>query len=275
MAANRSRSPNCPSLTLGEAIDAMRPVYAKERRARFPRQSLAKHLGYSSINGRSLSKIGALRAYGLIDGREDALAVSPVAIAILEAPEGSADRAMAYRTAFRSPTIFQRIEDEHGGDTPSTETLRWWLTQQGYVGDAADRAMRSYLDSLELVNSIDGGYVQPVATEPPSGERPAFGSFEDMMKGAFPPPPGSGKAAQHQSPRAAQEGLAVGVHERVLQSGLLSKEASFRLIVSGHIGKAEFEKLLAKLNLDKDILVDEGGDEANGDPCAGRQDDPS
>jgi hypothetical protein len=79
-------------MSLGEAIDAIRNVYAKERRGRFPRLSLATHLGYSSINGRSLSKMGGLRAYGLIEGREDSLVVSSVALAIMEAPEGSPDR---------------------------------------------------------------------------------------------------------------------------------------------------------------------------------------
>ena len=46
--------------------------------------------------------------------------------------------------------------------------------------------------------------------------------------------------------------------ERELTTGLLSKDANFRLIVSGPIGVREIEMLIKKLQLDKEILADEG-----------------
>lgn len=45
--------------------------------------------------------------------------------------------------------------------------------------------------------------------------------------------------------------------ERELTAGLLSKRASFRLIVSGPVGAREIERLIRKLELDKAILADE------------------
>ena len=42
--------------------------------------------------------------------------------------------------------------------------------------------------------------------------------------------------------------------ERVFQDGILSKTASYRVIVSGKIGPKEIERLIAKLQLDKEIL---------------------
>jgi len=48
--------------------------------------------------------------------------------------------------------------------------------------------------------------------------------------------------------------------ERELTTGLLSKEASFRLIVSGHIGVKEIERLIKKLEFDKEILTDESAE---------------
>jgi hypothetical protein len=41
----------------------------------------------------------------------------------------------------------------------------------------------------------------------------------------------------------------------------LAKEASFRLIVSGKIGVTEIERLIQKLEIDKEILADQEGDE--------------
>ena len=48
----------------------------------------------------------------------------------------------------------------------------------------------------------------------------------------------------------------VKLGERELTTGLLSKNASFRLIVSGEVGVREIERLIAKLQLDKEILAD-------------------
>lgn len=53
-----------------------------------------------------------------------------------------------------------------------------------------------------------------------------------------------------------QRGVAVMEGERELTTGLLSKESSFRLIVSGPVGVKEIEMLIKKLTLDKEILAD-------------------
>jgi hypothetical protein len=45
--------------------------------------------------------------------------------------------------------------------------------------------------------------------------------------------------------------------ERELTTGLLAKEASFRLVVSGKIGVKEIERLIQKLEIDKEILADQ------------------
>jgi hypothetical protein len=45
--------------------------------------------------------------------------------------------------------------------------------------------------------------------------------------------------------------------ERELTTGMLAKEASFRLIVTGNIGVKEIERLIKKLELYKEILADQ------------------
>jgi len=49
--------------------------------------------------------------------------------------------------------------------------------------------------------------------------------------------------------------------ERELTTGLLSKDASFRLIVSGKVGEKEIERLIRKLEFDKEILADIGNED--------------
>jgi hypothetical protein len=50
--------------------------------------------------------------------------------------------------------------------------------------------------------------------------------------------------------------------ERELTTGILSKDANFRLIVSGPVGVKEIERLIAKLELDKEILATSDSDAA-------------
>jgi hypothetical protein len=49
--------------------------------------------------------------------------------------------------------------------------------------------------------------------------------------------------------------------ERELTTGMLSKDANFRLVVSGQVGVKEIELLIRKLELDKEILADQDEDE--------------
>jgi hypothetical protein len=50
--------------------------------------------------------------------------------------------------------------------------------------------------------------------------------------------------------------------EREVTTGLLSKNASFHLIVSGEVGVKEIERLIAKLQRNKEILADADKDDA-------------
>ena len=251
------RSPNFPSMSLGEAIDAIRLIYQREGRSKMPRLSAVKPLGYTSINGRSLGVLGALRAYGLIEGRGDDVKVSDDAITILNAPPSSAERAEALYRAFEAPAAFALLRAK--GDA-SPDTLRWHLIKANFRDDSADRLLKVYLASQELVNAQVGEHQSPTLEDtgvaPQSGfnPRPTDAANETM------PYPG---AARHKVDLAAAPagaagglGLAMSVHERVLQSGMLSKQASYRVIVSGPVGEAEIDRLLKKLEMDKEILAD-------------------
>lgn len=251
----KTRSPNFPVIDLGDAIADVADILKKEKRGSFPKEAAAAHLGYSSVNGRSLGKIAALRAYGLLEGRGDGLAVSDDAVAILEAPSESEDRREALRRAFEGPPMFQRIQSEYP-EKPSYETLKWWLNKAGFNPDGAEKAAAIYLDSFDLVTENLGAY-KPAVFEPEAvASAPVM---DDTMRQAFssflhgPRHTGGGRASNED---AKPKEIAMGVHERVLQSGMLSKEASYRVIVSGKVGVAEINRLLAKLEMDKDILAE-------------------
>lgn len=251
---SKVRSPNFPVIDLSAAIDAVGKIYAKESRGKFPQMSAATHLGYTSINGRSLGMFAALRAYGLLEGRGDDLIVTSDAIALIEAPAESPDRVAALSRAFAGPPMFSRIQEQYP-EPPSEPTLRWWLIQQGFTADGAEKAAQIFLESRKLVTLLPKAYVD-LAAPKGEGQGLAKSLFEREVDRFF-PRPGDDKFKAPPPPAGEQvESIAMGVQERVLQSGMLSKTASYRVIVSGRMGTAEFDKLIAKLEMDRDILTE-------------------
>lgn len=254
------RSPNFPSMPLGDAIEAIKKVHAAEGRSKMPRLSMVKPLGYTSINGRSLSVLGALKAYALIEGRADDLRISHEGFILANAPTDSVEYREAVLTSFRAPPAFQRFTDEDEG--ASADTLKWKLQKAGFQADSAERLVRVYRESRELVNALSGDYKQPVDAGADADEKvPTHPVFDDMNEMAFGPDrlEAAKRFVQHNgglSPEGEQTGLGMGVQERVLQSGMLSKAASYRVIVSGPVGVSEIERLLKKIEMDKEILAD-------------------
>lgn len=61
--------------------------------------------------------------------------------------------------------------------------------------------------------------------------------------------------------------------ERVLSDGILSKTATYRVIVGGNIGVKEIERLIAKLEMDKEILADEDDQPLRGFDGQGQNED--
>lgn len=246
------RSPNFPALPLGDAIDCIRKVYDAEGRSSMPRLSVVGALEYKSLNGRSLRILGALKAYNLLEGRADNLKVSDIALTILMAPEGSDEKNQALLNAFIGPSAFALLKEQ--GPDASASTLRWHLIKANFNEEAADKLIDIFLKSKEVVNAINEEYITPERDEKPSRDddqksppRKTEKPWHEKMPwedGAFP------------AKDRELKGLTVGANERILQSGMLSRQASYRVIVEGIIGTAEIEKLIAKIEMDKDILAE-------------------
>lgn len=147
------RSPNFPQVTLGEAIDSVKLIYQREGRAKMPKLSAIKPLGYTSVNGRSLGILAALRAYNLLEGRGDDVRVSDDALTILNAPRDSDERRAAILQSFEAPPAFALLRAKEGA---STDTLRWHLIKAKFRDDAADKLIAVFVESRAYVNAEVG-----------------------------------------------------------------------------------------------------------------------
>jgi hypothetical protein len=190
----KARSPNYPTLDLGAALQAARKAYDKDHRNKMSRAVLAKHLGHESLSGPALGKIGALRAYGLIDGSGDELRVSDDAVHALMAPEGSSERAAAITKLATRPKLFQDIRKDFSGAV-SIDNLKFWLIKRDFVPEAAEKAAKVYLASMRLAGDEFGDYNAP-ANEPEEEQAviPAGTPDQKSRVPVMPPKPGMRQA---------------------------------------------------------------------------------
>jgi hypothetical protein len=143
------RSPNYPALDLGAALKAVRKALDKDNRNKMSQEALGKHLGHDSLSGPALGKIGAMRAYGLIDGKGDQLRVTDDAVTALMAPPGSPEGVDSIRSLAARPKLFQDIQKEFT-TLPSPENLKFWLIKRQFAPDAAEKAAKVYLSTMQL-----------------------------------------------------------------------------------------------------------------------------
>ncbi|MBZ9719685.1 hypothetical protein LB519_17720 [Mesorhizobium sp. AD1-1] len=151
------RSPNYPVVDLASALVMARKLYENDGRNKVSKMAVASHLGHDSLSGPALGKIGALRAYGLIEGTGDESRITEDAITAMMAPEDSVDRVEALRRMAFQPSLFREIAKAFP-TPPSDSNLRYWLAKRGFSPDAAAKAAKTYLTTIALATSMEKGY---------------------------------------------------------------------------------------------------------------------
>lgn len=158
----KARSPQYPSIGLKEAVEKIAAVYARDYQNTIPRQVVAEHMGYQSLNGKSLGVLSALIKYGLLEGRGDNSRVSDLAVQIIAHPPGTAERAEALKEAAEKPELFTELDGRFPAGRASDQAIRSYLLTQKFIPHAADAAIRSYRETKAFVEADSAGYTPQV-----------------------------------------------------------------------------------------------------------------
>jgi hypothetical protein len=144
-----------------------------------------------------------------------------------------------------SPPLMQTLWTKWGTSAPADNIARSYLKiDLGMSDQSARSALGIYKENLDFAELKASDKVPEIKVGIP----------------ATPHNAGVGHNKPPVDPPKPTGALMAG--ERELTAGLLSKDANFRLIVSGPVGEKEIERLIKKLELDKEILADQGNDEA-------------
>jgi len=248
------RSPRYPGLSLPEAISAVDKIYQEEGRSGVSAEVAMQHMGFKGRSGASLKVLSALRKYGLVDDigfNEVKTSQRAVTILANKGIEQSQDRDCAVLDALFSVDLFAYLYDKVG-QSPSEKNLAAQLETQGFTKDGALKAARSYRASME--------YASPYLAKREFAAHTPDASHlgQDSIARGQPTIPSyaveaASNAGQSSPTKPAPE---LRENERELISGLLSRDASFRILVKGTIGPSEIDRLIQKLTIDREILAD-------------------
>ncbi len=151
-APSRTRSPNYPSIGLREALGRLKMIYEEQQQYPATREIIARLLGYGSLNGASASVVSALSKYGLLEGHGDNLRVSSLGQDLVLHRKGDPEYDQALRTVAFMPAFFRDLRDQYPQGLPSEHSLRATLVKRGFNPKAVDGAIRTYRETVELLN---------------------------------------------------------------------------------------------------------------------------
>jgi hypothetical protein len=261
-AGQRDRSPSFPFIPLKTAIERLVAFENHHKRAGVPPDRVGPAWGMKTNTSQAQQTLAALRAYGLLetrlttDGRR--VMISEDGRTYLRAQQESVKWDILRRAALR-PKQIEKYWRDWGTDRPKDAACLDALVVHGggFSEDGAEKFLRVYDETISYAGLGESDKIDPDSKE----ELPGVGG-EAEEKEDDPPPP----SATRTTAPPARSGVRLMDGERELTTGLLSKEASFRLIVRGRIGVKEIEILIKKLQIDKEILADESDDmdEPNG-----------
>ncbi|WP_186420622.1 hypothetical protein [Bosea sp. CS1GBMeth4] len=250
---SKIRSPRYPIIGLRDAIEKAALVYRSDYRNKIPKEIVAQHIGYSGLNGKSLGIISALTKYGLLEGSRESMWATDRLVDIIEREKGDPDRVMAIKEASVAPEPFADIAKQFPEKASDQAIRAFLISKRQYLPDSATRLIRSYRETQEVVDEEVGGYDSPEKQEGQPQMQPAQHSH---------PVPATREAA---SPAASfgheTKRIAVEDDEREWIRGPLSRESSYRLIVSGRLGPKEIGKLIKLLQAQKAVLDDDDDDD--------------
>lgn len=258
----KERSPSFPFIGLSKALERVRAVYAHAKRHEARLADLAAAWGMGVKSSGTIQTVAALVAYGLLEdqgsGETRKFKVTELALKALEDQRPGAREAAQAEAALKPKLIAEYVEKWRGGRPADGICISELRFERSFTEDGAKAFLKVFDDTAGFTKGVESDKKPDQFTQPDGQKAEESGDkSDDKIKLPWeqnPPPPPKPPVKEPER-RILMEG------ERELTTGMLAKDASFRLIVSGKIGVKEIERLIKKLEIDKEILADQEGEQ--------------
>ena len=252
------RSPNYPSLSLGDALAKARIIYDAENTIPATPQVLLGHLGYEKADtGPAGRTFAALRQYGLITEQEPGRwRVSDNCFRYFELPEGNPERQRILREAGGRPALFKELLGRYKNVLPSDASLRSDLVlEKGFNTNTVADFIKVFRATIDLAKLLEGGYTPTGAGGKPEGEsKPAGGTPMQQT----PTPPAT--TPRNSTPPSSLvqfynlDGTPAVPAKTTELAFKLSRGSEARVVIYGEASQEAIEKLTTLLDLQKDTF---------------------
>lgn len=252
---SKERSPSYPAIPLKTALERLERFEKTFGRHPAPFAKVGMAWGIKEGSSQSNSVLAALKAFGLIvyhgAGKDRTATVSEDGRTYLRAQQEEVKKGVIKRAALRPKAIAQFWPTWGTDRPPDAICLDDLVLKHGFNDNAAPIFLRVYDDTIAFAGLSSSDKVEVEESDEEDSE--TLGDGEEPI-GVHNPvnPVNPGKLL-----KPLKEEVKLMANERILTTGLLSKEASFRLIVNGHVGAKEIDRLIQKLTLDKEILAEQ------------------
>lgn len=243
----RDRSPSFPFISLKTAVERLVAFEQTFGRHPVPVEKAGTAWSMKEKSSQADQTLAALRSFGLIEytkanARRQAN-LTEESRKYLRAQQDSIKVQVMKLCALR-PKIMRQFWSAWGPDRPIDAIAIDQLTMEHGFSDAGARNFLKVYDATITYAGLSNSDKLPQLDWEGAGEAEDDGDNPDPSPDALKPP------------LARQKEMKIMAGERELTTGLLAKDASFRLIVTGKIGAKEIDRLIAKLQLDKEILAE-------------------
>ncbi len=237
--ASKDRSPSFPFIPLKTAIERLEAFEKTFGRHPTPAGKVGLAWGMKEKSSQADQTLAALKSFGLLkyEGMGDArhAVLTDEGRNYLRAHHDSKKKEILKTCALR-PKIIRKFWAGWGADRPLDAIALDKLIDDGFSDGGARNFLKVYDETTAFAGlsasdkvDLEAGNDDEENEGGDTSEKPLL-PHETKVKKIMP-------------------------GERELTTGLLSKDANFRLVVSGPIGVKEIERLIQKLELDKEILA--------------------
>lgn len=249
-ASKRDRSPAFPYIGLAKAVERIEKIYEKAKRYDVRVADIAGDWKLSPKSSSTDRNVAALLSYGLVEesgsGENRKIKLSEIGSRILADTRPGVREKLLAEAALKPIIVADYARRWADGRPDEAHALSQLKFEGGFTEEGAAQFLRVFDETIRFTNESEADKF--TANEADAERQPGGESEVNPDPTSDNPPP---TLARKFNPMAG---------ERELTTGILAKDASFRLIVSGKIGVKEIERLIKKLELDKEILADQDND---------------
>jgi hypothetical protein len=227
------KSPTYPRVSLQRAIELTRKIYDSALDSPVETTTILTLMGFQGESGPSRAALATLKQFGLVEGRDQSLRVTPLGQSIVHSMSADEQR-KAIVAAADTPQIYQTIKGHFAGRLPSDSVLEAYIVRNhGFSRAGALFLVKILRETENFVGPYRLKSIEDDSEVSSDNEKSPEPSAKDVVAGILPSADYSAKTG-----------------ERILVR--ISKDAQAELFLHGKVTYESLEKLLQYIELMKD-----------------------